>query len=77
MTQEYHQYRALYIGEKLGLTVVGVGSDQRSYFGDSMREMREMLARFKDFFKVMVKSEPVLGGEAIPISGSGLISHGE
>ncbi|MCI8609993.1 MAG: DUF218 domain-containing protein [Firmicutes bacterium] len=77
VTQEYHQYRALYIGEKLGLTVVGVGSDQRSYFGDSMREMREMLARFKDFFKVMVKSEPVLGGEAIPISGSGLISHGE
>ena len=77
VTQEYHQYRALYIGKKLGLQVMGVGSDQQGYFGDTYRELREMLARFKDFFKAMLRSEPTLGGEAIPISGSGLISHGE
>lgn len=77
VTQEYHQYRALYIGKKLGLTVCGVASDQRDYFGNTYREVREMLARFKDVFKALLRSKPVLGGEAIPISGSGLISHGE
>lgn len=77
VTQEYHQYRALYIGEKLGLQVLGVASDQETYRGAAYREAREILARVKDFFKVMVGSEATLGGEAIPISGSGLISHGE
>ena len=77
VTQQYHEYRALYIGKKLGLEVLGVASDQRSYFGTAYREARETLARFKDFFKALIKADPVLGGEAIPISGSGLSSHGE
>ncbi len=77
VTQEYHQYRALYIGKKLGLTVCGVASDQRGYFGSTYREVREMLARFKDVFKALMHSKPALGGDAIPISGSGLVSHGE
>lgn len=77
VTQEYHEYRALYIGDKLGLDVIGVASDQRSYFGQSYREAREMLARVKDFFKAMLKLEPTLGGEAIAISGSGVVSQDE
>ena len=77
VTQQYHEYRALYIGKKLGLDVMGVASDQRNYFGGAYRELRETLARFKDFFKALVKADPVLGGEVIPISGSGLVSHGE
>lgn len=77
VTQEYHQYRSLYIGKKLGLTVCGVASDQRDYFGTTYRELREMLARFKDVFKALLHSKPLLGGDAIPISGSGLISHDE
>ena len=59
------------------MEVLGVASDQRRYFGKSYREAREMLARFKDYFKVLFKAKPVLGGEVIPISGSGIISHGE
>lgn len=77
VTQQYHEYRALFIGKKLGMETLGVASDQRSYFGETYREARETLARFKDFFKALIKADPVLGGEAIPISGSGLISHGE
>ena len=77
VTQQYHEYRALYIGKKLGLEVLGVASDQRSYFGTAYREARETLARCKDFFKALIKADPVLGGEVIPISGSGLVSHGE
>ena len=77
VTQQYHQYRALYIGKKMGMDVSGVASDQRKYFGASYREVRETLARFKDFFNALIHADPALGGEVIPISGSGLISHGE
>ena len=77
VTQTYHQYRALYIGDKLGLDVMGVASDQETYFGQSFRESREILARIKDFFKSMLRSKPTYGGDAIPISGSGISSHGE
>lgn len=77
VTQTYHLYRALYIGESLGMTVMGIGSDQERYSGQSMREVREVLARVKDFFKSKTKPKSVLGGEAIPINGSGIISHGE
>ena len=61
----------------MGMDVSGVASDQRKYFGASYREVRETLARFKDFFKALIHADPALGGEVIPISGSGLISHGE
>ena len=77
VTQKYHEYRALYIGKKLGLDVIGLASDQRSYFGVTYRELREMLARFKDVFKATFRSRPTLEGDTIPISGSGVTSHGE
>lgn len=77
VTQKYHEYRALYIGKKLGLDVVGASADQQSYVGQFMRDLREYMARNKDFFKVISKPDPLLGGESIPISGSGIISHGE
>ena len=77
VTQSYHQYRALYIGDKLGLEVMGVASDQQTYFGQSFRESREILARIKDFFKAMLRSKPTYGGDVIPINGSGISSHGE
>lgn len=77
VTQTYHEYRALYIGEKLGLQVMGISSDQEKYAGQPAREIREVLARIKDVFKVMIQSESTLGGEVIPINGSGVVSHGE
>jgi len=36
-----------------------------------------VLARDKDFLKCIRKPSSVLGGEAIPITGSGVSSHGE
>lgn len=77
VTQSYHMYRALYIAEKLGLKTLGVASDQKKYKGQAKRELREVLARNKDFFKVMVKPESTVGGSTIPISGDGTESHGE
>lgn len=77
VTQSYHEYRALYIGENLGIQVCGAASDQERYSGQPVREIREVMARIKDFFKAKSGAESVLGGEAYPISGSGIKTHGE
>jgi len=77
VTQTYHEYRALYIADKLDLSAKGISSDQEKYSGQPVREIREVLARIKDFGKCIIKPEATLGGEAIPISGNGLASHGE
>ena len=77
VTQKYHEYRALYIGKKLGIEVCGVASNQASYFGQKYREAREILARVKDFGKANLRMKATYAGDAIPISGSGITSHGE
>ena len=75
VTQTYHEFRALYTAEQLGIDAAGVSSDQQSYAGATYREVREVLARAKDFFKVLVKAPPVYGGDRIPITGSPEMSH--
>lgn len=75
VTQEYHMYRALYIAEKLGIEAYGVTSDPRQYAGQEYRELREILARVKDFFKCIIKPEPTYLGESIPISGDGNLTN--
>lgn len=49
VSQKYHLHRALYIARQLGLDAYGVGADVRSYSGQRYRDLRESLARFKDF----------------------------
>ena len=75
VTQKYHLYRALYIANKLGLEAYGVNSDPRRYSGASYRELREVLARNKDFFKCIIKPKPTYLGEVIPVSGNGNITN--
>lgn len=75
VTQEYHLYRSLYIANKLGLEAYGVGSDPRQYVGAFYRELREILARNKDFIKCIFKPEPTYLGEAIPVNGNGDITN--
>lgn len=75
VTQKYHQYRALYTARGLGLESWGVVSEPRTYAGQSYRDLREILARDKDFLKMIVQPEPTYLGNTIPISGSGLASH--
>lgn len=71
VSQEYHLYRALYIAEKLGLEAYGVPSNPREYVGQGRRDIREVLARVKDFFNVMIEPEPTYLGDIIPVSGNG------
>jgi len=77
VTQKYHLYRALYIAESLGLEAYGVDADYRQYVGQTQRDIREILARVKDFCMVIFRPEPTYLGEVIPISGSGELTHDE
>lgn len=75
VSQEYHLYRAIYIAEQLGIKAYGTNADYRIYGGETYREAREILARFKDFFKTVFKPEPTYLGEVIPVSGDGNITN--
>lgn len=75
VTQKYHLYRALYIANKLGVEAYGVNSDPRKYVGETSREIREILARDKDFVKCIFKPKPTYLGESIPVSGNGDITN--
>ena len=50
ITQKYHLYRALYIAEDCGIDAGGVSADLRTYRNQFVRDIREILARVKDFF---------------------------
>ena len=75
VTQEYHLYRALYIADCIEMEACGVNADYRTYFNQSMRDIREVLARVKDFLYVLFQPEPVYLGEAIPITGNGNLTN--
>ena len=75
VTQEYHLYRALFIAERLGVEAYGVNADLRSYRGQTARDVREILARCKDFGNTIFKPEPTYLGERIPIGGNGDLTN--
>jgi len=75
VTQKYHLYRAVYIAEQLGLEAYGVDSDLQRYIKQPYYNAREILARDKDFVKVIFKPKPTYLGEVIPISGSGDLTN--
>ena len=77
VTQEYHLYRALYIADQLGLEAYGVSADLNTYGGQTMRDLREVLARCKDFGMCIFLPEPEYLGEAIPVSGNGDVTNDE
>lgn len=75
VTQKYHLYRSIYIARQLGIEAYGVGADPRKYVGETYREIREILARDKDFIKCIFKPEPTYLGDTIPVSGNGDITN--
>lgn len=75
VTQAYHLPRALYVAEKLGLEAYGVAALDVNYHGQMYRELREMLARAKDFCTAWLQPAPKYLGEAIPVSGDGDLTN--
>lgn len=75
VSQEYHLYRAIYIAQALGLDAYGVAADGEDYTGQWGRDVREVLARVKDFFTSIWKPQPTYLGDAIPVNGNGDITN--
>lgn len=69
VTQEYHLYRALYLAQALGLEAWGVAADGQNYRGQTMRDLREIVARDKDFFWAILQPEPTYLGDPEPLTG--------
>jgi len=75
VTQEYHLYRALYIANRLNVTSVGSNASTMRLGGQTYRDLREVLARNKDFITCIYKPKPTYMGEIIPITGNGDITN--
>ena len=76
VTQRYHLYRALYIAERMGLTVYGVACDSGDAGRIRLPDVREILARCKDFFYTIFLPLPTYLGAEIPIAGNGDLTNG-
>ena len=71
VTQKYHLYRSLYIGKSLDLKVYGIEATPIKYSGQMQRDLREILARDKDFIKSIFKPKPEYLGGDYPVNGDG------
>ena len=76
VSQKYHLYRALYIAKKLDVKAAGVSADLNPYGGQFKRDIREIIARDKEFFKCIIKPEAEIMGDKIPLDGDGSITLG-
>ena len=76
VSQKYHLHRALQIANVFGLEAYGVAADYRAYSGQFYRDVREILARDKDWVKGIFKPKPTHLGDPIPIFGDGNLTNG-
>ncbi len=75
VTQDYHLYRSLYIANALGIQSHGKSANPREYSNQIYRDIREILARNKDFVKSIIKPKPSYLGETIPVNGNGDVTN--
>ena len=76
VTQGYHLPRALYVAKSLGIEAYGVSADVRTYRGQIVRDVRELLARTKDFAYTLFKPEPTYLGKPISLLGDASATNG-
>lgn len=75
VTQRFHLPRALMIARAHGLSAVGIVADRHRYAKRLRMNLRELLARPKDFVKVLFLPPPTCLGPAIPIVGDGRVTR--
>ena len=71
VTQTYHEYRALFNAQGVGMQALGVSSDLHDYADQDYYDFREILARVKDFGQVLTQAEATSVGEPISLDQSG------
>ncbi len=67
VTQKYHLYRSVYDARAFGLNAYGLAADGSNYSGQFVRDLRETVARAKDFAFCIFKPKPTFLGEPIPL----------
>ncbi|MDR0357777.1 MAG: YdcF family protein [Clostridiales Family XIII bacterium] len=67
VTQEYHLYRALYVANRLGVDAYGVAAPGQDE-GQLFRDIREIIARTKDFFFVIFDVQPTYLGDPVELT---------
>lgn len=72
VTQKYHLYRAIYNARKLGIEAYGYPAENLQY--PITNDIREAIARVKDFVWCILKPEPTYLGETIPITADASLS---
>ena len=75
VTQKYHEYRALYIAQRFDIDAKGVSAVDKRYINQGFRDIREIMARDKDFFMCIAKPDPTYLGDKIDISGDGRVTQ--
>lgn len=75
VTQKYHLYRALYTAKTLNIEAYGIASNPRIYANQLPRDIREFLARTKDFLKAHLTIKSKYLGEEISLKGNGDITN--
>lgn len=77
VSQPFHLARAVYIGRKLGLDIIGYEAPELVSYRKELTgwwNLRECMARVKAFFEVLFKAKPKYLGEKIPITGDASIT---
>lgn len=72
VTQKYHLYRAVYDARKLGIDAYGFAADRLNY--PFYNDVREALARTKDFFYCIIQPKPTYLGDPISIHANGSLT---
>lgn len=76
VTQEYHEYRTLYIANSLeGLNAIGYSAKNIRYKNLNYDTFREILARNKDVIKSIIQPSSKFLGEKISLKGDGNITN--
>lgn len=69
VSQDYHLPRALYIANRVGLKAQAYSSPSNTLVSNGFNKKREVVARFKSFFEVLLHMKPKFLGEKHPITG--------
>ena len=75
VSQKEHLPRALFIANTMGLEAIGVASNPRAYIDQWRNDIREYLARTKEFFYMMTDPKPTYLGDPISLDSDGDITN--
>lgn len=68
VTQEFHQARALYLCNNLGVDSIGITANRRQYEGADYWSLREFFSITSAWFEINILSFAPVGGEKEPIT---------